>query len=320
MNPVGQDLVARADIDVIDICTPNNTHREIALAAINAGKMVFCEKPLAMNAAEALQMAEAAEQAGNPTMVFFNYRRIPAITLAKRMIDNGRLGRIFHYRAKYLQDWTINPALPQGGNTLWRFDIEAAGSGVTGDLLAHSIDQALWLAGPIAEVTAMTATFVKERALQDDPSQVKPVGIDDACAFLARFESGALGTFELMRYACGRKNQNDFEINGERGAIAFDLENAHQLQYYNHADDSTVRGFRTVPVWDSDHPYMAHWWVPGCAIGYEHTFIHQVSDFLDQLESDEKRVPDFGDGYETQRVCDAVLASARTGVWHAVAG
>lgn len=311
-------MVQRSDIDVIDICTPNSTHCEIAVAAAKAGKIIVCEKPLAMNADEARVMMEAAEQSGKPTMVSFNYRRIPAVTLAKQLVDEGRLGRLFHYRAKYLQDWTINPNLPQGGRTLWRLDAQDAGSGVTGDLLAHSIDLALWLAGPIAQVTAMTETFVKERRLQDHPDTVKPVEIDDACAFLARFENGALGTFESTRYACGRKNQNTFEINGAKGSIAFDLEDAHQLQYYDHTDSSLIRGFRTIPVWDGDHPYMKHWWVPGCTIGYEHTFIHAVSDFLDGIERDTKLVPDFRDGYETQLVCDAVLASARTGAWQQV--
>lgn len=313
-----RDLVQRPDIDVIDICTPNDTHFEIAMAAAHAGKIIICEKPLAMNADQALAMTEAVERSGRPNMVSFNYRRIPAVTLAKQMLDAGRLGRIFHYRAKYLQDWTISPDLPQGGNTLWRLDAQAAGSGVTGDLLAHSIDLALWLAGPISQVTAMTETFIKERKLQDDPGTVRPVEIDDACAFLARFEDGALGTFESTRYARGRKNQNTFEINGEKGSLFFDLEDTHQLQYYNHADDSQSRGFRTIQVWDSGHPYMAHWWVPGCAIGYEHTFIHQLADFLSGIERGEKAVPDFRDGYETQLVCDAVLNSARTGLWQRV--
>ncbi|MEA3334652.1 MAG: Gfo/Idh/MocA family oxidoreductase [Chloroflexota bacterium] len=311
-----RDIVARSDIDIIDICTPNNTHFDIAMAAAESGKIIICEKPLAMNAQEALAMTEAVEKSGRPSMVSFNYRRIPAIALAKQFLDEGRLGRIFHYRAKYLQDWTISPDLPQGGNTLWRLDARAAGSGVTGDLLAHSIDLALWLAGPIREVTAMTETFIKERRLQDDPETVMPVEIDDACAFLARFGNGALGTFESTRYARGRKNQNTFEINGEKGSIAFDLENAHVIEYYDHADDSLSRGFRTVQVWDSDHPYMKHWWVPGCVIGYEHTFIHQASDFLYGIERGEKLVPDFRDGYEVQLVIDAVLASARTGTWH----
>lgn len=311
-------LVSRPDVDVIDICTPNDSHCEIALAAAAAGKLILCEKPLAKTVDEARRMVEAAEHSGQPTMVSFNYRRIPAVTLARQLVAEGRLGRIFHYRAKYLQDWTISPKVAQGGNTLWRLDAAVAGSGVTGDLLAHSIDLALWLAGPITQVTAMTETFIKERRLQDDPDTVKPVEIDDACAFLARFENGALGTFESTRYACGRKNQNTFEINGEKGSIAFDLEDAHQLQYYNHADDALARGFRTIQVWDGDHPYMKNWWVPGCAIGYEHTFIHEVSDFLYGIERGEKLVPDFRDGYETQLVCDAVLTSARTGLWQRV--
>ena len=311
-------LVNRPDIDIVDICTPNNMHAEIALEAASAGKYIICEKPLAMDAAEAQTMTEAAERSGKPTMISFNYRRIPAVTLAKQLIDEGRLGRIFHYRAKYLQDWTISPDLPQGGDTLWRLDAAVAGSGVTGDLLAHSIDLALWLAGPISQVTAMTETFIKERKLQEKPGTVRPVEIDDACAFLARFENGALGTFESTRYARGRKNQNTFEINGEKGTIAFDLENAHVLEFYSHEDDSLSRGFRTIQVWDGDHPYMARWWVPGCAIGYEHTFIHEISDYLYGIERGEKLVPDFRDGYETQLVTDAVLASARTGAWRQV--
>jgi predicted dehydrogenase len=308
-------LLRRDDIDVIDICTPNNTHCEIALEAAKAGKIIICEKPLAVNGEEARKMTQAVEKAGRPTMVCFNYRRVPAIALAKKLVEESRLGRLFHYRAKYLQDWTMSPKLPQGGQTLWRLDAATAGSGVTGDLLAHSIDLALWMAGPIAQVTAMTETFIKERRLQDDPGTVKPVTIDDACAFLARFVNGALGTFESTRYARGRKNQNTFELNGEHASIAFDLENAHLLEYYDHADDTLSRGFRTIQVWDGEHPYMKHWWVPGCGIGYEHTFIHQISDFISGIEQGMKLVPDFRDGLETQLVCDAVLESARTGSW-----
>lgn len=308
-------LVHRSDIDVVDIATPNNTHYEIALEAARAGKIIFCEKPLAMNVQEAEEMTEAVEQSGRPSMVFFNYRRVPAVALAKSLVDQGRLGRIFHYRAKYLQDWTINPDLPQGGNTLWRLDASVAGSGVTGDLLAHSIDLALWLAGPIARVSAMAETFVKQRPVQDSPDVIMPIAIDDACAFLARFESGALGVFESTRYAGGRKNQNTLEINGEKGSIAFDLEDAHQLLYFDREDESLVHGFRTIQVWDGEHPYMKHWWVPGCAIGYEHTFIHAISDFLDGLEQGSKTTPDFRDGLATQRVCDVVLASARSETW-----
>ncbi len=308
-------LIERKDIDAIDIGSPNDTHREIAIAAAQAGKMVLCEKPLAMNVAEGREMTEAIEKAGVPNMVWFNYRRVPAIALAKQMIDEGRIGKVFHYRAKYLQDWTISPDLPQGGAGLWRLDIDVAGSGVTGDLLAHSIDTAIWLIGGVDKVTAMTETFIKERSMQDEPGVTKPVGIDDACAFLARFKNGALATFESTRYARGRKNQNTFEVNGELGSIYFDLEDAHQLQYYNHNDDAHVVGWRTILVTDSGHPYMKHWWVPGCVIGYEHTFINALADFLEGLQTGKPVRPNFRDALETQYVCDAVLKSAKTGVW-----
>lgn len=311
-------LIDRKDIDAIDICSPNNTHKDIAIAAAQAGKIVLCEKPLAMNADEGRAMTEAVEKAGVPNMVWFNYRRVPAISLAKQLIDEGRIGKVFHYRAKYLQDWTINPNVPQGGATLWRLDIDVAGSGVTGDLLAHSIDTAIWLIGGVDKMTAMTETFIKERPLQDDPKKTKPVGIDDACAFLARFKNGALATFESTRYARGRKNQNTFEVNGELGSLYFDLEDAHQLQYYNHKDDSHVVGWRTILVTDSDHPYMKHWWVPGCVIGYEHTFINALADFLEGLGTKNPARPNFRDALETQVVCDTVLKSAKTGVWEKV--
>ncbi|HQL95038.1 MAG TPA: Gfo/Idh/MocA family oxidoreductase [Candidatus Hydrogenedentes bacterium] len=311
-------LVERDDIDAIDIGSPNNTHRDIVLAAAKAGKMILCEKPLALNAAEGLEMTEAVEKAGVPNMVWFNYRRVPAITLAKQFMDEGRLGRVFHYRAKYLQDWTISPDLPQGGAALWRLDADVAGSGVTGDLLAHSIDTAIWLIGGVDKVCAMTETFIKERPLQDDPGTVKSVTIDDACAFLARFKNGALATFESTRYARGRKNQNTFEVNGELGSLYFDLEDAHQLQYFDHRNDSQSRGWRTILVTDSDHPYMGHWWVPGCVIGYEHTFINALADFLGGLASGVPVRPNFRDALETQYVCDAVLDSAKTETWKTV--
>lgn len=311
-------LIDRKDIDVIDIGSPNNTHREIAIAAAQAGKMVLCEKPLAMNAAEGLEMTEAIEKAGVANMVWFNYRRVPAIALAKQLIDEGRIGRVFHYRAKYLQDWTISPDLPQGGAALWRLDADVAGSGVTGDLLAHSIDTAIWLIGGVDKVCAMTETFIKERPLQDDPGTVKPVKIDDACAFLARFKNGALSTFESTRYARGRKNQNTFEVNGEMGSIYFDLEDAHQLQYFDHREDSVARGWRTILVTDADHPYMKNWWVPGCVIGYEHTFINALADFLKGLQDGVPARPNFRDALETQYVCDAVLKSADAQAWQNV--
>ena len=217
--------------------------------------MVMCEKPLGRNAAEAEAMVEAVEKAGVPNIVWYNYRRVPAVTLAKQLIDEGKLGRIFHYRAKFLQDWTISADLPQGGEGLWRLDVKVAGSGVTGDLLAHCIDTALWLNGSITEVTAMTETFIKERK-HNLTGKVEPVGIDDACAFLCRFENGSLATFESTRYARGHKALYTFEINGEHASVAWDLHDLHRLQYFDHRDEGRVRGWRSIHVTDGDHPYM----------------------------------------------------------------
>jgi predicted dehydrogenase len=312
-------LIERNDIDLVDICVPNNFHAEIAIAAARAGKMVLCEKPLAMNGAEGEQMVKAVEKAKVPNMVWYNYRRVPAVTLAKWLIDEGRLGKIFHYRAKFLQDWTISPELPQGGTALWRLDVKAAGSGVTGDLLAHCIDTALWLNGRIESVTAMTETFIKKRK-HTLTGKVAPVGIDDACAFLARFANGSLATFESTRYARGHKALYTFEINGEHASIAWDLHDLHRLQYFDHRDEGKVRGWRSIHVTDhgGDHPYMDKWWVPGLQIGYEHSFVHQVADFLEGLARGKPASPTFRDALETQYVCDAVLASARAGTWQKV--
>jgi predicted dehydrogenase len=307
-------LLERKDIDLVDICTPNNTHAEIAIAAAKAGKMILCEKPLSMNGPEGQKMVDAAERARVPNMVWYNYRRIPAVTFAKQLIDEGRLGRIFHYRAKFLQDWTINPELPQGGKDLWRLDVAAAGSGVTGDLLAHCIDTALWLNGGIATVNAMTETFVKERK-HNLTGKVEKVGIDDACAFLARFSNGSLATFESTRYARGHKALYTFEINGEHASIFWDLHDMHRLQYFDHRDQGIVRGWRSIHVSDGEHPYMGNWWVPGLQIGYEHSFVHQVADFLQGVSKGQPAQPDFRDALRTQKVCDAVLQSAREQKW-----
>jgi predicted dehydrogenase len=281
--------------------------------------MILCEKPLAMNAAEGAEMVDAVEKAGVPNMVWYNYRRVPAVTLAKQLIDEGRLGRIFHYRAVFLQDWTISEDLPQGGEALWRLDAAAAGSGVTGDLLAHCIDTAIWLNGGIQSVTAMSETFVKERK-HNTTGKVEPVGIDDACAFLARFGNGSLATFESTRYARGHKALYTFEINGEHASIAWDLHDLHRLSYFDHRDDSLVRGWRNIHVSDGDMPYMKHWWVPGLQIGYEHSFVHQVADFLTGLAEGKPVSPTFRDAQQTQQVCDAVLESAGSGRWVEVAG
>jgi predicted dehydrogenase len=311
-------LLERKDIDVIDICTPNNTHAEIALAAAAAGKMILCEKPLAMDGPQALKMTEAVEKAKAPNMVWYNYRRVPAVALAKQLIDEGKLGKIFHYRAKFLQDWTINPELPQGGTALWRLDVAAAGSGVTGDLLAHCVDTALWLNGRLDTVNAMTETFIKERK-HNLTGKVEKVGIDDACTFMGRFANGSLASFESTRYARGHKALYTLEVNGEHASVAWDLHDLHRLQYFDHRDQGTLRGWRSIHVSDGEHPYMGKWWVPGLQIGYEHTFIHQVADFLEGLASGKPASPTFRDAYHTQLVLDAVLASAKKGQWVKVA-
>ena len=307
-------LVDDTSIDLIDIASPNDTHMEIAIAAAQAGKMVMCEKPLGRNAAESRKMMEAVEKAGVANMVWYNYRRVPAVTLAKQLIDEGRLGKIFHYRAKFLQDWTISKDLPQGGQGLWRLDAGVAGSGVTGDLLAHCIDTAMWLNGGIAKVSGMTETFITERH-HNITGKTEKVGIDDASLFLARFDNGSLASFEATRYARGHKALYTFEINGEHASIIWDLHDLHRLQYFDHRDEGRTRGWRSLHISDGDHPYMSKWWVPGLQIGYEHTFIHQVADFIDGLASGKPAAPTFRDAYATDLVTDAVLKSARTGQW-----
>jgi myo-inositol 2-dehydrogenase/D-chiro-inositol 1-dehydrogenase len=313
-----REVVESPDIDLIDIASPNDTHHDIAIAAAKAGKMVMCEKPLGRNAAEAEAMVEAVEAAGVPNSVWYNYRRVPAVTLAKQLIDEGRLGRIFHYRAKFLQDWTISADLPQGGEGLWRLDVSVAGSGVTGDLLAHCIDTALWLNGRIDEVTAVTETFIKERK-HNLTGDVQPVGIDDASLFMARFANGSLATFEATRYARGHKALYTFEINGEHASIFWDLHDLHRLQYFDHRDQGIVRGWRNLHITDTDHPYMGKWWVPGLQIGYEHSFVHQFADFCQAAGGGQSVAPTFRDGLATDDVTDAVLASASNRQWVKVA-
>lgn len=314
-------LVDAKDIDLIDIGSPNDTHYEIAMAAAKAGKMIACEKPLAMNVRQAEEMVNAVETAGVPNMVWFNYRRVPSVALAKQLIDEGRVGKPYHYRATYLQDWTISPDVPQGGPALWRLDAKVAGSGVTGDLLAHSIDTAMWLNGPIHRVVGKTATFVTERK-HAVTGKVEPVGIDDACMFLAEFSNGSMGTFESTRYARGRKNFNTFEMNGADGSVYFDLEEPEYLQYFEYTQqqsgkktESHLTGWRKIHTTNSEHPYMNRYWVPGTTIGYEHTFLNALADFVMGIESGKPAQPDFRAALQTQRVCDAVLESARNGKW-----
>jgi len=313
-------LVERVDIDAVDICVPNNLHREMALAAAASGKAVLCEKPLAMNAAQGAEMCAAVEQAGVANMVWYNYRRVPAVSLAKALVDEGKLGRIYHYRANFLQDWTISPDVPQGGPATWRLDAAAAGSGVTGDLLAHCIDTAIWLNGAVKDLSAMTEIFVKER-MRAETGAIGPVGIDDACAFLCHFANGSLGLFESTRYARGHKALYTFEINGQDASIRWDLHDLHRLEYFDHRDEGRLRGWRSIHVTDNggDHPYMDRWWVPGLQIGYEHTFVHQLADFLAALETGAACAPTFRDALKTQKVCDAILTSAAQRRWIDVA-
>ncbi len=319
-------VVEADDVDLIDVCVPNHMHHDCVIAAAEAGKIVVCEKPLAMNVKEAEEMVAAVEKAGVANMVSFNYRRVPAIALFKQLVDEGRVGQVFHYRATYNQDYTISADVPQGGMALWRLDARVAGSGVTGDLLAHSIDTAEWINGPIQRVVAHAETFIKERK-HADTGKVEKVEIDDACMFLAIFANGSIGTFESTRYARGRKNYNTFEINGERGAIFFDLEDPHILQFFRYADPETGRkiedhltGWQRIHVTNFEHPYMKNWWVPGCTIGYEHTFINSFADFLRSLAGGPAFQPDMKSALRTQRVCDTVLQSAREGCWLEIPG
>jgi predicted dehydrogenase len=262
-------------------------------------------------------MVQAVEKAKVANMVWYNYRRVPACSLAKQLIDEGRLGKIFHYRANFLQDWTISADLPQGGAGLWRLDVAAAGSGVTGDLLAHCLDTALWLNGGITDVCAMTETFIKERK-HNLTGKVEKVGIDDACALLCHFQNGSLGLFESTRYARGHKALYTFEINGEKASIKWDLHDLHRLEYFDHRDEGKIRGWRSIHVTDGDHPYMGQWWVPGLAIGYEASFVHQVADFITGIATGKPAQPDFRNAYETQLVLDAILDSAKVRQWREV--
>jgi predicted dehydrogenase len=307
-------LVERKDVDAIDICVPNDLHAEIAIAAANAGKMILCEKPLARNAAEGQPMVDAVEKAGVANTVWYNYRRIPAVTLVKQVVDEGRLGKIFHYRASFLQDWTISPDVPQGGAGTWRLDVKAAGSGVTGDLLAHCIDTAMWINGPISRVSAMTETFVKER-LHALTRKREAVGIDDAAAVLARYDNGSLGTFESTRYARGHKALYTLEINGEKGSFSWDLHDMNRLKWFDHSKEGRLRGWTDILVTDGEHPYLGKWWVPGLVIGYEHSFVHQAADFLDSLNKGKPCSPTFREALETTKVCDAIIESGRSEKW-----
>ncbi|MFG2816773.1 Gfo/Idh/MocA family protein [Streptomyces sp. NPDC048410] len=301
-------LIVRDDVDLVDICTPGDSHAEIALAALAAGKHVLCEKPLANTVEEAEAMAAAAETAygqGQLAMVGFNYRRVPAVALARRMITEGRLGTVRHVRVSYLQDWLVDPEFP----LTWRLRKETAGSGALGDLGAHVIDVAQYLAGEkLAGVSALTETFVRQRPLSEGGSG--PVTVDDAAVFTGRFASGALGSFEATRYATGRKNALRIELNGERGSLAFDLERLNELSFHDGTEPGTHAGFRRILVTEPDHPYLDAWWPPGHGLGYEHTFVHQARDLVHAIAEGRRPVPSFADGLEVQRVLAAVEESA----------
>ena len=304
-------LLERDDIGLVDVATPGNTHHEVAIAALEAGKHVLCEKPLANTLDEAREMQDAARAAGTINMVCFNYRRAPAVQLAKRLIEEGRLGEIRHWRAFYLQDFILDPELP----LIWRFRREVAGSGALGDLGAHLVDLAHFLVGPITRVVGTAETFIRERPLEESGAERGEVSVDDAAAFLARFENGAVGTFEATRLAPGRKNHNSFEINGSNGSLIFDLERMNELQVYFEDEPAGVNGFRTVLVTEPDHPYAGAWWPPGHIIGYEHTFVHTIKDLLDGIAAGESPAPTFEDGYRCQAVLDAVERSLESGTW-----
>jgi len=304
-----RQVIEDPEVDLVEICSPNNTHHDIALAAFEAGKMVVCEKPLAMNGEEARRMTAAARRSGKTNLVSFNYRRVPAVAFARQLIDEGRIGRVYHFRALYLQDWTMDPAVP----LVWRMEKEVAGSGVTGDLLAHIVDLSNYLAGDIEAVAGTSRIFIEERErLEGGRAKVE---IEDAAIFVARYANGAIGHFEATRFANGRKNGNTFEVNGEHGSLYFNLEDMSRLWYFDSRDPKHVQGWREMPVWEECHPYMKNWWVPGCAIGYEHTFANQAADLLNAIAQSKPIKPDFEDGLKCQLVLDAVLEACASDRW-----
>ncbi|MBA3947127.1 MAG: Gfo/Idh/MocA family oxidoreductase [Herpetosiphonaceae bacterium] len=314
-------LVARPDLGLIDVSTPGDSHAEIAIAAAEHGKHVFCEKPLANTLQEAKAMLQAVQKAGVVGMVNFNYRRVPAIQLAKQLIDEGRIGQIYHWRAVYLQDWIMDPSFP----LVWRLQKEAAGAGALGDLGAHIVDLARMLVGEVTALNGLTTTFIKQRPLATGTNdglgatagqEMGEVTVDDAALFLARFANGAVGSFEATRFAKGRANYNSFEINGSKGTIVFNLERLNELNVFLDEDAPDVRGFRNVLVTDSGaHKYMSAWWPAGHIIGWEHTFTHGVLDLLNGIAAGQAPAPTFEDGMRCQAILDAVERSAQSGSW-----
>jgi predicted dehydrogenase len=306
-----EEVVNRKDIDLVDISTPGDSHAEIAIAAARAGKAVFCEKPLGNTVPEAERMLAAVTKAGVTHMICHNYRRIPAVMLTKRLIEEGQLGEIRHFRGTYLQDWVTDPKFP----LVWRLDKDKAGSGALGDIAAHSIDLARFLVGEIAGVAGDLKTFIKTRPLPGNPKKTGRVTVDDASTALVRFKNGAIGTIEASRMALGRKNYNRFEINGSLGSVAFDLERMNELEVYFEKDKPLVRGFRRILVTESGHPFFKAWWPPGHIIGYEHTFVHTVYDLLEAMADGKVPMPNFEDGVRNQRVLGAIEKAAANRRW-----
>jgi predicted dehydrogenase len=300
-------VIDNRKIDIVDICTPNDTHCEIAMAAANAGKAILCEKPLARTVAEAEKMVRAVKKARVVNMVCHNYRRIPAIALAKQMIERGELGdRICHFRARYAQDWIVDPKFP----LVWRLQSKTAGSGALGDIGSHIVDLGRYLVGEFREVCAATETFVKERPVRIGSRRKARVTVDDAVTMIGRFRNGALASLEATRFALGRKNSITLEINGSAGSLFFDLEEMNRLKFFSNRDPKDRQGFRDILVTEPSHPYIDKWWPPGHAIGYEHTFIHTIADFVSAIAKQKNVDPDFGDALQTQRVLEAISRSA----------
>jgi predicted dehydrogenase len=314
-----QKLVERDDIDIVDVSLPQWLHHDVAVAAAKAGKHIFCEKPLALTYADAKEMYEAAEANGVKHYVNHNYRRCPAVRLAKQLIDEGKLGKLYHWRGAYLQSWIVDPNFP----LTWHLKKETAGSGPHGDLNSHSVDLARYLVGDIKSVNCMTANFITERPIPDEGAatfvggtkgtETGKVTVEDAAFMVAEFENGALGSFEASRFALGRKNYNYFEIYGSKGALIFDLERMNELKYFNNDDPEYAQGFRTILATEACHDYIANWWPPGHIIGYEHEFVHSVVDFLTAIEKDEEIKPNFYDGMKTIQILEAGLKSAKEG-------
>ncbi len=306
-----QTVIERDDIDLIDVSTPGDTHRDISIAAARAGKNVICEKPLANNLAEAEEMLAAVQEAGVKHMTAFNFRRIPAVTLAKEFIEEGKLGRIYHWRATWLSDWIVDPGFP----LVWRLQKDKAGSGALGDIGSHIVDLARYLVGEIEAVVGMTETFVKERPLLDDPTKRGQVTVDDAALFLARFESGAIGSFEATRFAGGDKERVGFEINGSKGCLRFNYNYFNELHFFSWEDPPREQGFKTIYVGDERHPYVKHWWPNGHFIHYGSLFVNQAYELVKALANDEMPVPNFEDGVKCQAVLEAVERSVEEERW-----